>query len=235
MTPRPLARTRRAALVVAALGFASFAGCDPRSILYFLQPFEPTIAAPAPSLKGKKVVVLTKAATGTQGDFVNLDRELNREFVRILRTNVKRIEIVDPEKVFAWDQAHPSWTDPAEVAHVFDADAVIFLEIEEFQISSPNSPELFEGKSHIHVQLTELKYPKDTRGHELSDKAKEPEVTHDAYADTTFPIRGPMPMEAGVSRAGFKSKFLKLVATETSWHFVPHAPGDNIQDARFRE
>ena len=48
MTPRPLARMRRAAWLLAAVGLLTLAGCDPRSIFYFLQPFEPTIAPPGP-------------------------------------------------------------------------------------------------------------------------------------------------------------------------------------------
>ena len=49
-TPRPHARTRRAAasIVVTAAGLLALAGCDPRTVLYFLQPFEPTVPAPGP-------------------------------------------------------------------------------------------------------------------------------------------------------------------------------------------
>jgi hypothetical protein len=233
MTPRPLARTRRAALALAVVGLISMAGCDPRSLFYFLQPFDPTISAPAPSLKGKRVVVITRAAAGTQGEFLTLDREITRELAKILRKNVKKIDVVDPEKVFTWDQAHPDWTDPAAVAEVFGADAVIFLEIQQFQISSPLSPDMFEGKSSIHVQVTELQYPKDSRGREMKDKAREPTVSFEETKETTFPIRGPMPMETGVSRTSFRNKFLKLVITEVSWFFVDHAPGDSVQDTRF--
>jgi hypothetical protein len=233
MTPRPLARTRRAALSLAVLGLTSLAGCDPRSIVFFLQPFDPVVSAPAPTLKGKRVVVLTKATTGTQGDFVAIDREMSRELVKILRQNVKRIDVVDPEKVFKWDQDHPTWTDPADAANFFEADAVVFVEIEQFQVSSPSSPDMYEGKSRIHIQLQELKHPKDSRGKDLKDKPREPEKTYDANQDTNFPIRGPMPTESGVSRSSFKNKFLKLVVMEVSWHFIDHAPGDNIQDTRF--
>ena len=36
-----------------------------------------------------------------------------------------------------------------------------------------------------------------------------------------------------VSRTAFKSKFLKVVCTDVSWHFVEHSPEDNIQDVKF--
>src|SRR4051794_14040649 len=115
MTPRPHARTRRAAaLTIAAAGLLTLAGCDPRALLYFLQPNDPTIPPPkgSPALKGKRVVLLTHSVAST-GDFVSLDRDLHREFANILRENVKKIDLVNPDKVWAWVEGHPNWTDPA--------------------------------------------------------------------------------------------------------------------------
>jgi hypothetical protein len=236
MTPRPTARTRRAALLtLAPLGLLALAGCDPRQALYFLQPFEPTIAAPGPSLKGKKVVLIAKAAPGALGDFVSIDRDLTREVGTILRGNVKKIELVESDRVWAWDQAHPRWTDPAELAEAFDADLAIFLEIAAFRIQDPSSPGMFQGHSAVHIRVVERAHPKDSRGREQTDLPKRTEIVSDADRETTFPLRGPQPASAEVTATSFKHRFLKLVATEVSWHFVDHAPGDNVQDVRFGE
>ena len=83
MTPRPHAWTRRAALAtaLAAASLLSLPGCNPMTLFYFLQPFEPTIPAPGPSLKGKKVVVLVHVDPGAGADFSDLTRDLTREFV----------------------------------------------------------------------------------------------------------------------------------------------------------
>jgi hypothetical protein len=233
MTPRPLARTRRAfGLALAAGSLLMLSGCDPRALIYFLQPFEPMIPHEGPSLKGKRVVVLAHAAKGTQNDFLSIDRDLTREFIKILREKTKRLDVVDTDKVWAWMEAHPSWSDPSEAARAFEADMSIFLEIERFQISSPTEPQLFKGVSQIHIMVHELKYPKNDKGREMTDKPKEAEQIYDAVVNTEFPNRGPMEMGNGVSAGGFKNKFLKLVATEVSWHFVDHAPGDDIQDTK---
>jgi len=235
MTPRPHARTRRAAasLVIASAGLLSLAGCDPRTLIYFLQPFEPTIAAPGPSLKGKKVVVLTHAASGTQNDFQAIDHDLAKEVVAIFRKNVKKIDVVDPDKVATWVEEHPTWTDPVEAAKAFDADIVVFLELETFQVQNPSSPGLLEGNARTHIQAFELAHPKNSRGREMTDKPKESHSIWDDYRDTKFPIRGPMPTDTGVSPMAFKTKFLHVVATEISWHFIAHAPEDDIQDVKF--
>jgi hypothetical protein len=235
MTPRPLARMRRAAWLLAAVGLLTLAGCDPRSILYFLQPFEPTIAPPGPALKGKRVVILVHAVSGTQADFPALDRDLARGLAAILRQKVKKIDVVEPEKVRGWVEAHPTYSDPAEAGLAFDADFVIFLEVETFRIQDPSSPGLFEGTSKVHIQVHRLRPPTDSGGQPIAGRPRESEVVYDDTHDTNFPIRGPIPMDVGVSRTAFKTKFLDLVVTEVSWHFVGHAPGDNIQDVKFSE
>jgi hypothetical protein len=235
MTPRPLARTRRAALLLGAagLGLAALVGCDPREAMYFLQPFTPKIAAPVPSMKGKKVVVLTYAAPGTLSDAPTLDRDLTTRLVKALRENVKKIDVVAPDKVSAWAQAHPTTTDPAEAARAFEADVVIALEITAFEIQNPSSPGLFEGKSSIHVKVTELAHPKDSRGRPMTDRPKESNVLYDEDCESNYPVTGSIPASADVTRSGFRNKFLGIVSGDLSRLFLDHEAGDDIQDTRF--
>jgi hypothetical protein len=235
MTPRPHARTRRAAasLTIAAVGLLALAGCDPRTLLYFLQPFEPTVPPPCHAkFKGKKVVILAHAVSGTQTDFQALDREIAREVGKLMTEKVKKVEVVPLDKVWAWMEGHPDWTDPAEAAKAFEADFAIFLEIEAFQVANPSSPGLLEGNAKTHIQAFELDYPKNSKGKPIKDQEKESKVIYDDYRDTTFPVRGPIPVESGVSKGAFKTKFLQVVAAEISWHFVEHSPEDDIQDGR---
>jgi hypothetical protein len=217
----------------AAAGLLGLSGCDPRALLFFLQPNDPMKPPDAPSLRGMKVVVLTTSTSAAQTDFRGVDREVTREFVKILRDNVRHIEIVEPQKVWDWADAHPSWTDPSEAAVAFEADAVLFLEFEEFRISDPSSPGLFQGVAQTHVKVVEMKYPTNSKGKQLTDKPKEPEVVFNETVTTEFPRRGHMPQEDAKGRGAFKSKFVKLVATEISWHFVGQGMGDDIQDTRF--
>ena len=55
MTPRSLAMVRFAAVIlVASASLIATSGCDPRSLAYFLQPFDPTIEPKGPSLRGEE-------------------------------------------------------------------------------------------------------------------------------------------------------------------------------------
>ncbi|WP_337176342.1 hypothetical protein [Paludisphaera sp.] len=224
---------RRLAPAALAVGLLlTTTGCDPRTLFYFLQPYESTIPAPGPSLKNKKVVVLSAADSATLAQFPGLERDLSRQFVKNLRKH-KKITVVDPEKVSDWIQGHPNWTDPTQAARDFEADVVIVLEVEQFRTRHPGDLNVLQGSSKVHIQAFELKHPTNSKGKPMTDQEKESEAIYDDYCETEFPRRGPIPMDSGVGEPTFKSKLLQIVSNECSWHFVEHAQADMIEDVRF--
>jgi hypothetical protein len=236
MPPRILKRMRRvAASMILAAGLVATVGCDPRPLFYFLQPFEPTIPAPGPSLKGKKIVVLAHATAGSQGEFPGLERDLIREFVIQVRKKGKKVTVVEPEKVANWVEAHPKWTDPTEAALDHEADVALFLEVEQFQIQAPGDLNVLQGTAKVHIQAFELDFPKNSKGKPIKEKPKESRPIYDDYQETTFPIRGPVPVDSGVGRAAFKNKLVQVMAAEVSWHFVEHSQDEMIQDVKFNQ
>jgi hypothetical protein len=236
MTPRMLVNARvRLALVAVLAGGSLLAcsGCDPRTLAYFLQPFDATIAPPCEtSFQGKKVVILCRAIADSGGEVSSLERDLSRDVTTILRRKVKKITVVDPDKVATWVDAHPKETDPAEIARDFGADVVIYLEVEQFQTQSPGDLNMIHGQAKVHVKAYEMEYPENSKGKPIKDQPKEAHEIYDGYAEPSFPERGPIPIDSGSSRAKFRSTFVKVVAKEISWHFIEHAPDDSIQDSR---
>jgi hypothetical protein len=191
---------------------------------YFRQPFESSIPPPegAPNLEGKKVVILCNATSAAAGEYPSLERDVPRTLADILRKNVKKITIVEPDKVSTWVEAHPHWTEPADAARDFGADIAIFLEVEQFQSQSPGDLNMVHGDSKVHIQVFELDYPRNSRDKPIKDQPKESRNVHDSYAETNFPERGPLPIDSGTSRRAFAQAFLKIVVKEISWHFIPH-------------
>ena len=179
------------------------------------------------------MVVVAQSISNASSEFLNVDRDVTREICSILREKVKKIDVVDTEKVSTWIEAHPKWTDASELAKAFEADMVILLEIEAFQIQNPGDLNVLQGTAKTHVMVKEMAYKKNDRGKPIKDKPKEDKVVYDEYVDTEFPTRGPIPSDSGPSRGAFKNKFLKIVSAEISWHFVPHSPEDQIQDVKF--
>ena len=200
-------------------------GCDPRAAFYFLQPNAPTIAAPGPKLEEKKVVVLTHATSASQAEFPALERDLSREFISHLKT-VKKITVVDPDKVRTWVGGSSQVDRPLRCRRDFEADIVIFLELEQFQIQAPGDLNVLQGTAKVHIQAFELTPPKNSKGKPILDQPKESNSIYDDYQESKFPIRGPIPMDSGVGRAAFKNKFVQVVGSECSWHFVDHSPDD---------
>jgi hypothetical protein len=238
MTPRARVRFQIAAvMVLAAGGLIAVSGCDPRTLAYFLQPFESTIPPPegAPSLEGKKVVILCNVTSGAVAEYPSLERDVPRVLADILRKKVKKITIVDSDKIATWVEAHPHWTDPADAARDFGADIAIFLEVEQFQSQTPGDLNMVHGESKVHIQVFKLDYPKNSKDKPIKDQPKEAHNIYDGYAESSFPNRGPLPIDSGTSRAAFKHTFLKIVVKEVSWHFVEHREEDSIQDSRIEK
>jgi hypothetical protein len=237
MTPQPHARTRRAALGLiglAAGGALTLAGCDPRTLSYFFGDGEPQIPGQAPSMEGKKIVVLTTAAPSALADFQSIDRELNREIVAILRPGIKKVEVVDTKKVYDWVEAHPTWSDCGEIAKAFEADYVVFFEIQSFSVRDPRSPGLLQGNAEVNFRVTEYAHPKKDNGKPNTAAAKETNQVFEDAVKTTFPKDTMMAIDERTSPFSFKGKFVKLVAKELSWNFLGHNPGDEIvPDSRF--
>jgi hypothetical protein len=236
MTPRSLAMMRFAAVIlVASASLVATTGCDPRSLAYFLQPFDPMIEPKGPSLLEKKVVVLCSVTSGAIGEFPSLERDIPRELTSTLKKKIKKITVVEPDKVATWVEAHPHWTDPADAARDFNADMAIFLEVEQFQIQAPGDLNMVHGDAKIHIQVFEMQYPKNSKDKPIKDQPKEAHNVYDEYVESNFPNRGPLPIDTGNSRSAFKNMFLRIVTKEISWHFVEHAADDSIQDSRIEK
>jgi hypothetical protein len=233
MTPRRFGSRRlTAVLIVAGFGLIAVTGCDPRFLVYFLQPNDPTIAANGPSLLEKKVVIICNVGSEAQGEFPSLERDLPRDLGTIFKKKVKKIDLVSPDKIATWSEAHPNWSDPGDVGRDFEADTVIFLEVEQFQIQSPGDLNMLHGESKVHVQLFDMDYPKNSKDKPIKDQPREAHSKYDTYVETVFPNTGPLPIDSGNSRSSFKKTFQRVVAKQISWHFVEHAPDDSIQDSR---
>jgi hypothetical protein len=233
MTHRSWVMARFAAIVlVASATLIATAGCDPRSFLYFLQPDDPTIEPKGPSLEEKKVVILCNVTSMAISQFPSLERDIPRDLGSTLKKKSKKITVVPADKVATWVDAHPHWSDPADAARDFDADMAIFLEVEQFQIQTPGDLNMVHGDARVHIQVFEMEYPKNSKDKPIKDQPKEAHNVYDQYQETDFPNRGPLPIDSGNSKSAFKNTFLKVVCKDISWHFVPHAPDDSIQDSR---
>ena len=92
-------------------------------------------------LEGKKVVILCNVTSAAAGEYPSLERDVPRILADILRKKVKKITIVEPDKVATWVEAHPHWTEPADAARDFGADMADFPRSRAIPVAVARRPE----------------------------------------------------------------------------------------------
>ena len=132
-------------------------------------------------------MILCNVTSSALAEFPSLERDIPRELASVFARRVKKITVVDPDKVATWVEAHPHWTDPADAARDFNADIAIFLEVEQFQIQSPGDLNMVHGESKVHIQVFEMEYPKNSKDKPIKDQPKEAHNIYDEYAETHLP------------------------------------------------
>jgi hypothetical protein len=222
--PGRLRRWRLAGLLVLAAGLTT--GCDLPSLLYFVTTGlkEPMEEAQEMRLteKGKevKVVILTYAGLDMRPGLMTVGRDLGGQLARQLQNlckeNKDKITVVSPTRVNEYLNNHPNWyLKPEEVGKHFDADKVIYLEVEKFSLYEPGSAsQLYRGRANISVKLWNLSNPDD--------------IPVELPFGFEYPSsRGPIPAD-DQSQREFYQAFLSYLAKHLSWKFTAHPLSESV-------
>ncbi len=162
--------------------------------------------------KGKKILVLCDAPKEVKWDFDSVDRELGRHLSHRLSQN--KIKVMDPDAVHAWLDEHVDWDTPVEIGRDFEADYVIFVQINEFGLYEQGSNSLYRGHSECLITVYEME---DGEGHEIYTKE---------YI-SKFPLLEPV-STSEQSYYDFKRHYLSRLSEELGRHFYEHYAGDDI-------
>lgn len=199
--------------VLAASTFAGAVGCRPAALLYYLllAP-EPKIPAEFGDLKDSKTVLLLHASATAQYAHPTIETDLQRLVVRQLLDNVEGIQVADPREVATWCTEHEGFT-LEQLGKAFDAKYVIQVEVHNFAIEEPNSPQLYRGHAAATIQV--------------ADVQKGGEIVYEAYVESVFPTSRAVPASE-ISAARFRDIYVKRVASEIARHFHPYRPEDTF-------
>ncbi len=215
--------SRRALLGWAAGGLVLTSGCDMASLAYFLLPesrMEAHIKHLPSDEKGKspKVVILTWAGLETRSEFIGADRQLSEmlglQLKQLAEEAKENITIVPVRKVEEFKNATPSWKsmDLAEIGRRFNADYVIYLELNSMSLYEPGMGNmLMRGRVTLNVQLCEVAKPDETP---LSQP----------YS-CVYPGEAPgaVPVENAAQKMQFRQAFLHKVARDLSLNFARYS------------
>jgi hypothetical protein len=213
-------RWRLAGLLVLAAALAT--GCNLPAMIYFLVPHGdpregPQLIALEPEERGKeiRVVILANSGIETRPEFITADRDLtsllSQQLQQSFKDDNKKLKIPPAAKVQEFKNNHPDWhMDLAQVGKHFAADYVISLEIGSLSLYENGSQgTLYLGRANVEVAVLNMHKP---------DESPEPLPFSCKYPRS----RGPIPVDGTTSPRMFYMAFMKYVAKQLSWYFVPH-------------
>jgi hypothetical protein len=199
-----------ASLATLAVTLATQAGCTSSMLftaLYLIKGND--LPAEFPGLKDKKVAVVCRPMVQLQYSSTNAANELAVQVGRLLKQNLRRIEIVDPRQVAEWTDENTS-DDYLDIGKAVDAEVVLGIDLEQFNLHQGQT--LYQGKATVVLHV----YNVATK--ELLFKKTVPQ--------TVFPPNSGVPT-TDTQEAEFRVKFIDELADVIGCYFYPHDPGQN--------
>lgn len=199
-----LRRLTLAALILATL--VPLTGCNAVALVMYTLKGN-AVPPEFEELKDKRVAVVCRPTTSLQYTNAGVDKQLARELGTLLKLNVKKLELVNPDKVDKWTDEN-SWEEYVEVGRAVDAEMLVAIELEAFSLYQ--SQTIYQGKANVIVRVYDMK-----------DDGKL--VYEKTLPQTIYPVVGGVPTDKPESQ--FRREFLARLGGEIGRHFYSHDPG----------
>jgi hypothetical protein len=150
---------QRAVLVFLALLGMGVCGCAlPNLFAWAFAPRHPTKTVKAEyALEAERLVVVPYAGTDTLFNYRSAPIDVSANIINFLLANMKgRVKsIVNPLAVNQWQESNLDWTNMSleEIAKVFQADTVLYVELEHYTLLEEGSANLYRGHVRGRVQV----------------------------------------------------------------------------------
>lgn len=162
--------------------------------------------------KDVTVAVVCYAPKHVKWDFANIDYDLAKKVA--YRMFLKKIVVINPDRVRDWMDRNPEWDSPDEIGAAFNATYVVHIEINDFSLYEKNSSELFRGRSDVQVSVWQMdgEYGEQifTREVESLFPRAMPRSTYDTKYTT------------------FKREYMELLSDDIGKLFYEYYNGDDI-------
>jgi hypothetical protein len=210
MSPLSARTARRWALLV-CLGLIPTAGCT-QLLLTSMFLFK-GVETPAEfkELKGSKTAVVARPLVELQYSSSSAAEQLARVTGILLRSKIRKIQIVDPQKIEQWTDEH-DWDEFTEVGKAVKAEHVVGIEIEEFSLYQGQT--LYQGRARVKVTVHDMKQNGDV-------------VFERALPEIIYPPNAGIPTSEKAEEE-FRKQFIGVVADRIGRFFYPY---DHRNDA----
>ncbi|HEX4150373.1 MAG TPA: hypothetical protein VHY20_15355 [Pirellulales bacterium] len=161
-------------------------------------------------LKNKRVAIVCRPVVELQYTTGSVHGEIAKQLGVLLKQNLGKIHIIDPQKVSEWTDEH-EWTEYSEIGEALDADLVVGIDLEHFSIYQGQT--LYQGKAQVALQVVDMK-----------DDDKIAFQTH--LPQLVYPPNTGVPTSEKPEDE-FRRQFVRVLADRIGRYFYPH---DGTQD-----
>jgi hypothetical protein len=136
-----------------------------------------------------------------------VSEELCREVSRLLAENVRKIELIEPQKVQSWMDEH-DWNqvDYREIGKGVGAEYLVAVDILSFSLHDGQT--MYKGRAEVSIAVYNLTGDGD-------------EVFRSAPPEIHFPVNGSQ-HTTDISEKEFRRRFINIVAQRVARHFYPY-------------
>jgi hypothetical protein len=204
--------------LLAALTVLAAGGCQ--SLLVTLAYMTNGGDSPAefPGLKDKKVVVVCRPVASLQYRNAGVARELAQQIGGLLQTNLRKIKVIDQQKVAAWEDEN-TWNEYREIGSALGAEMVVGVDLTAF--STYEGPTLYRGRANAAIKV-----------YDLSKENSSKLVWEKTLPQAVYPPSVGIPT-SDQPEAEFRREFVAVLADQIGRHFYAHDPhADIVQDAK---
>ncbi|MBS0208071.1 MAG: hypothetical protein JSS27_03870 [Planctomycetes bacterium] len=208
--------SRRLTLATGLLLLATQLGCT--SLLFFPMYLIKgnTVKADYDGLKGKKVAIVCRPLVELHYSAGSVSNDLSRLVGILLEKNVKKVEIIDADRVAEWSDEH-NWEDYAEVGEALGADLVLGIDLGQFSLHQGQT--LYQGRAKTVLTVYDIK-----------DKGRI--VYEKRMPQTVFPPNTGIPASEKPDE-DFRRQFLVVLADRIGRYFYDRdATTDFAEDSR---
>ncbi len=150
-------RSRVIMLAALAVTSAAASGCSWLLPFAILSKHKERVPAEFDKLENKRVAIVVWAEQSTLFDYPHVRMELAVHIGDRLWSAVDGVKVVDGRKIEDYMQRSLINTvDPEEIADKFDAEMIVYLELLEFQIRDPDSPDFLRPAINASVVVYDM-------------------------------------------------------------------------------
>jgi hypothetical protein len=177
--------------------------------MYFIKGVE--TPAEFKELKNTKTAVVCRPLVELQYSSSSAAEQLARVTGLLLKSRIKKIEIVKPQAIEEWTDENP-WDEFTEVGKAMNADHVLGIEIEEFSLYQGQT--LYQGRARVKVVVHDMREGGDV-------------VFERALPEIIYPPNAGIPTSEKAEEE-FRKQFIGVVADRVGRFFYSH---DHRNDA----